>query len=344
MRDTCLIILGRLLDLRLALDWVRRNIAAFGGDPDKITLIGQSAGAAIVDMFVSSPPDPLPFRAAIMESGQATYNGAAASPGWAWKALAGIVNCTGDVAQVYACMQTAPATTLKKASENHAVWFGPPVQDGVTWSKAPRRNRLNSTEERPLMARVPILIGSTADEGAIYTTGVTSAVAWVQSQYGLSHATAEALLTYYPVVPGGKITSEADRATAVMSESSFTCPARFVYDDSTSVNISAWRYFFNASFNNSEIVPGAYHASEIPLVFGTYDRDNATAFQAEVSTAMETAWASFAKDPIVGPGWDMAKVAVFGGGAKPGENDDGRSVMELADKNWMDSRCFLYKP
>ncbi|KAM0815655.1 putative Carboxylesterase [Seiridium cardinale] len=333
-----------LLDLRLALDWVRRNIAAFGGDPDKITLIGQSAGAAIVDMFVSAPPNPLPFRAAIMESGQATYNGAAATPGWAWNTLGRVVNCTGNNAQIYRCMRTTPAKNLKRASENHAIWFGPPVQDGVTWSKAPRRNRLNSTEEKPLMARVPILIGSTADEGAIYTTGVKSATAFLESQYGLSEAAAQALLTYYPIVPGGKITTEADRATAVMSESSFTCPAGFVYEDSTTVGISAWRYFFDASFANSELVPGAYHASEIPLVFGTYDRDNATTFQSELSTAMETAWADFAKDPVAGPGWNMSKVAVFGGNAKPGESDEGRSVMKMAEKNYMDARCFLYKP
>lgn len=295
-------------------------------------------------MLVSAPPDPLPFRAAIMESGQATYNGAAASPGWAWDALAQVVNCTGSVAEIYECMGTKPATTLKKAAENHAIWFGPPVQDGMTWSKAPRRNRLNSTVERPLMARVPILIGSNADEGAIYTTGVTSATAFLQSQYGLSRAAAQALLAYYPIVPGGQITSEADQATAVMSESSFTCPARFVWDDSATAGIPAWRYFFNASFENSELVPGAYHASEIPLVFGTYDRNNATKFQAQVSTAMEKAWGDFAKDPGVGPGWDMATVAVFGGGAEPGQSDEGRPVMALASVNRMDARCFLYKP
>lgn len=336
--------LHSILDLRLALDWVRRNIAAFGGDPDKITLIGQSAGAAIVDMFVSAPTDPLPFRAAIMESGQASYNGPAARPAWAWNALAQVVDCTGGALQVYECMRTTPAATLKKASENHGIWFGPPVQDGVTWSKAPRQNRLRSTEDNSLMARVPILIGSTAAEGAIYTTGVVSANAFLQAQYGLSRAAAEALLAYYPIIPGSKVTTEADRATAVMSESSFICPAKFVYDDSTTVGIPAWRYFYDASFENSELVPGAYHASEIPLVFGTYDRENATEFQAELSSAMEKAWADFAKDPIAGPGWNMSKVAVFGGDATPGESDEGRSVMNTTNINWMDTRCFLYKP
>lgn len=326
----------------MALDWTRRNIAAFGGDPAKITLIGQSAGAAIVDMFVSAPPRPVPFRAAIMESGQATYNGAAAVPGWAWYTLAKAVNCTGNAAQIYQCMETVPAAALKKAAQYYQIWFGPPIQDGVTWAKTPRRNRLNSTAAKPLMARVPILIGSNAAEGAIYTTGVTSAAAWVESEYGFTPAQTQALLAYYPI--GGAITSEMDRATAVMTESEFTCPAKFVHDDSAAAGIPAWRYLFDASFANSALVPGPYHASEIPLVFGTYERANATAFQAQLSAAMEGAWAAFAKDPAAGPGWNATGIAVFGGGAAPGSADAGRPVLQMAATPWMDARCGLYKP
>lgn len=332
----------RLLDLRLALDWVRNNIAAFGGDPDKITLIGQSAGAAIVDMFVSAPPDPLPFRAAIMESGQATYSGGSTSGVWAWNSLAKYVNCTGEEDVKYDCMRNVSAEALKSEAESEIIWFGPPVQDGVTWSKTPRKSRLNSTAADPIIARVPVMLGSNAQEGAIYTTGVTNAQAFLRNRYGLTVAQAQYLLKYYPI--GGNITSEADRATAVMSDSEFTCPASFLYNDSTTAEIPTWRYFFDASFANSEIVPGAYHASEVPLAFGSYSRDNATAFQIELSATMQKAWADFAKDPDSGPGWDMADIAVFGGGAKPGESDDGRATIEATDDFWMDTNCFLYAP
>ncbi|KAH8678376.1 Carboxylesterase [Xylariales sp. PMI_506] len=332
-----------LLDLRRALLWTRQNIGAFGGNPDMITLIGQSAGAAIVDMFISAPPDPLPFRAAIMESGQASYNGAPAYPKLDWYTMAEAVNCTGVVTPSYQCMKVIPAKTLKLTAQDSPIMFGPPIQDGVTWAKQPRVNRLNSTAESSRMARVPILIGSNAKEGEIYTTGVTNATDFLHTRFGLPYKSAAALLKWYPIRPGSLITTEQDRATYAMTESEFTCPAKFVYNDSMTVDIPAWRYFYNASFANSEIVPGAYHASEIPIVFGNYDLANSTDYQVELSSAMQTAWANFAKNPTTGPGWNMTQVALFGDGATPGQSDVGRVPMRMMQTDDMDDRCFLYE-
>lgn len=88
------------LDQRLALDWVRRNIAHFGGDPDRVTIFGQSAGASSVDAMVTLPPDPLPFQVAIYMSGQISLRAVSSDPYAAWRetlSLTGYTDATDAV-------------------------------------------------------------------------------------------------------------------------------------------------------------------------------------------------------------------------------------------------------
>lgn len=102
-----------LRDQRLAVEWIRDNIAAFGGDPKKMVLGGQSAGAMCIGMYAYAyPTDPI-VRGFIMESGEATVQ--VPDNGTQWTRLADALGCrSSDSTKELECMQKVDAYTLKR--------------------------------------------------------------------------------------------------------------------------------------------------------------------------------------------------------------------------------------
>ena len=154
-----------LMDQVAALRWVRANIAAFGGNPNQVTVGGQSAGAWASCDLIASPAARGLFERAILESGTCAAGGSGSNATApistlgaaeaAGQTFAASVGCS-DAATQLSCLRALPASKLI-SGELAATWganTGPavlPISPAAAWAKG----RIN---------RVPVLVGTTHDE------------------------------------------------------------------------------------------------------------------------------------------------------------------------------------
>jgi carboxylesterase 2 len=159
------------LDQRLALQWVHKNIANFGGDPDKVTLFGESAGGYSVKQLLANPPSPLPFRAAIIQSSGASLSGNGTESYESVLAQFGCDTATSPIA----CIRKVNATDIQTFIELNSLPF-PPVDGDGTQTVDVRKSIVAKK-----FAKVPIFIGSNKDEASIFLAlaGLTNATGQV---------------------------------------------------------------------------------------------------------------------------------------------------------------------
>lgn len=212
-----------LYDQQLAIEWVQANARAFGGDPSKVTIWGESAGSMSVDIQVNAYGDahPPPFRGAIMFSGQMSVGllGSTSNPQDKrnWEAVARVVGCNGTDDQL-SCMRAVSADDLIDAMSATQVTFMP-VTDNVTVPSG-RAERWRNGEN----AKVPVLMGTIAQEGRALVNRHINMSLFLESYLMeplVTRQQREALLDVYRADPG--LETDFDVAAAIYTDYFFQC-------------------------------------------------------------------------------------------------------------------------
>jgi para-nitrobenzyl esterase len=282
-----------LMDMIAALRWVHNNIAAFGGDPDHVTIAGQSAGSAAVHDLIGSPEAKGLFVGAIAESGSGLGGPmgtvtlkAAETSGAQFAAALG--------ASSIADLRKLPAEALMQAAGGNPMTakyhFGP-IVDGRVLVADPLSLPAGGFND------TPVLTGLNADEGSVapgYGASTVAAVrASIEHRFGSLATQAEALYPAADDRAAGAVSLALARDGGVAN--TFLWAERRAAKSAKPVYVY---YFAHPEPGPNAAIYGAFHTAEVPYVFQTFAASPDRTFTAEdrrLSDQMADYWVNFVR-------------------------------------------------
>lgn len=280
-----------LIDQIAALKWVRENIGAFGGDPDNVTIFGESAGGTSVNALVASPLSQGLFHKAIAQSPWVTntnfadlnkplpavQSAHALGEQWAQQVLEGSTG--GDILGKLRDLDAA--TLLAKTGNGYPVavtvdgWFMPDVSSNIY--------------ARGEHIDVPMIVGTNTDEGTMFAPALPFTTpqqfeAAIRAMYG---AQSDVVLQLYPVKTAQDLPAAKNQ---LITDTWFLQGAKSMLAAAS----QGYEYHFS---RRSTVLPdwGAHHALEIGYAFDNLNPATADEVDIRLAQAMTQYWVQFAK-------------------------------------------------
>jgi para-nitrobenzyl esterase len=297
-----------LLDQVAALKWVQEHIAAFGGDPDNVTIMGESAGSMSIACLLTMPAARGLYHKAILESGVGTTTmplEKAAEVGRLFLKVTGI--SSDDVEALHALtVEQLLATEIELRRRMANPWelmritVTAPVMDGEVIPQMPTHAIAEGVAKD-----IPMIIGSNLDEWKLFFIGEPNKEkidrAQIVERLGRvipSRYVEEIVERYYQArSQRGDDTSPLEILSAISTDVMFRIPALQMVEAQQKHNPAVFNYLFTYKSPVFGGILGACHALEIDFVFATHDDQfcGAGPEADKLSETIQDAWTSFAR-------------------------------------------------
>jgi para-nitrobenzyl esterase len=279
-----------LMDMVAALEWTKKNIKKFGGDPDNVTIFGESAGSFAVSTLMASPMARGLFHKAIGESGGAFSDALALDPlamreklDDDWVATLGVKSL--------AELRALSTDQILKAVKARKGGFSTVVDGKVLTEAVP------ATYAAGTQAHVPLLAGWNRDEDSSLGDGMT-VEKWKGRAAELFKDRADEFLKLYP----GETDEQAVDSAGAYGGDAFIAFGTWKWLEAhrKTGDSPVYRYHFELRALPSKYHPGifAFHSDDIEYVFGTLDTRPGQTVRPEdrtLSDQMMSYWTNFAK-------------------------------------------------
>lgn len=290
------------LDQIAALDWVKDNIAAYGGDPENITIFGESAGGWSVTEMMASPLAAGKFDKAISQSGASTYHlGQMDGDGVGWPSgyemgeqVADAVGLSNPTAAELRAVSAAEIMAKLPEKSDEAFHH---IRDGYVFPK----NVGHAFRDGDFYA-VPFLTGYNSDEGTLFFPDDPQPSVWDNDLPRGGAEMINALDKHYPG-QGAALsklysldTDFMAGGTQMMGDEIFGVNIRYAAEANAAAGAPSFLYHFSRIPPSEKQTLGAFHAAEIPFVFNSSEPVlGLSEDDIALTEIMVTAWTNFAK-------------------------------------------------